>query len=49
LTKTELEESPDMDNWAEVTNQSDWTLANLQEQIMVPAPNGAGFFRLATP
>ena len=44
-----LEQSPDLYNWTEVTNTSILNLANLQEQMVVPATNVTGFYRLATP
>jgi hypothetical protein len=43
-----LEQSGDLYNWSTVTNAPVLNMANLDEQIVVSATNGAGFYRLAT-
>ena len=41
-----LEQSGDLDNWSAVTNAPVLNMANLQEEVLVSATNGAGFYRL---
>jgi hypothetical protein len=41
-----LQESPDLINWTDVTNAPVLNLTNLQNQIVLPSPDGNNFFRL---
>jgi hypothetical protein len=41
-----LQQSPDLINWTEVTNQPVLNLTNLQNQVTLPPPDGNSFFRL---
>jgi uncharacterized repeat protein (TIGR03803 family) len=41
-----LQQSPDLVNWTDVTNSPMLNLTNLQDQTMLPTPNGNSFFRL---
>lgn len=43
-----LEESSDLQNWSELTNQPRLDLANLLDEITLPMTNSAAFYRLAT-
>jgi hypothetical protein len=45
-TNMVLQDSPDLSNWAMVTNVPSLNDTNLQEQVMLPEGNGNGFFRL---
>lgn len=44
-----MQQSPDLTSWAHLTNAPRLNLTNLQNEIMLSAPNGRGFYRLATP
>jgi hypothetical protein len=41
-----LQQSPDLMNWTDVTNQPVLNLTNLQYQVTLPPPDGNSFFRL---
>jgi DNA-binding beta-propeller fold protein YncE len=41
-----LQQSPDLQNWTDVTNPPMLNLTNLQNQVTLPAPDGNSFFRL---
>jgi len=41
-----LQQSPDLLNWADMTNQPVLNLTNLQNQVTLPPPDGNNFFRL---
>ena len=41
-----LQQSPDLRNWTDVTNQPALNLMNLQNQIILPSSGGNSFFRL---
>jgi DNA-binding beta-propeller fold protein YncE len=41
-----LQQSPDLMNWTDVTNQPVLNLTNLQNQVTLPPPDGNSFFRL---
>jgi DNA-binding beta-propeller fold protein YncE len=41
-----LQQSPDLLNWTDLTNQPVLNLTNLQNQVALPAPGGNSFFRL---
>jgi DNA-binding beta-propeller fold protein YncE len=41
-----LQQSPDLLNWTDVTNQPVLDLTNLQNQVVLPPPDGNNFFRL---
>lgn len=45
-TNMVLEESPDLDSWAVLTNVPSLDFANLREQLTLSATNGRAFFRL---
>lgn len=47
-TNMALEESPDLMNWAIVTNVPLLNYSNLQEQVTLPSGSGNGFFRLVS-
>ena len=40
-----LQESPDLMNWTDVTNPPALNLTNLQNQVTLPPPTGNSFFR----
>jgi hypothetical protein len=44
-----LQQSCDLHNWSDVTNQPLLNLNNLQNQVMLSPTNSSGFYRLATP
>jgi hypothetical protein len=41
-----LQQSPDLSNWTDMTNMPVLNLTNLQNQVMLPTPDGNNFFRL---
>jgi hypothetical protein len=41
-----LQESPDLVSWTDVTNAPVLNLTNLQNQVILPPPDGDSFFRL---
>jgi DNA-binding beta-propeller fold protein YncE len=41
-----LQQSPDLSNWTDVTNLPVLNLTNLQNQVVLPPPDGNSFFRL---
>jgi uncharacterized repeat protein (TIGR03803 family) len=41
-----LQQSPDLMNWTDVTNQPALNLTNLQNQVTLPSQDGSSFFRL---
>jgi hypothetical protein len=41
-----LQQSPDLSSWTDVTNRPVLNLTNLQNQVVLPPPNGNSFFRL---
>jgi len=41
-----LQQSPDLLNWTDVTNPPVLNLTNLQNQVVLPPPDGNSFFRL---
>ena len=41
-----LQQSPNLLNWTDVTNQPVLNLTNLQNQVTLPPPDGNSFFRL---
>jgi DNA-binding beta-propeller fold protein YncE len=41
-----LQQSPDLSSWTDVTNQPALNLTNLQNQVVLPPPDGNSFFRL---
>jgi hypothetical protein len=41
-----LQQSPDLLGWTDVTNQPVLNLTNLQNQVVLPSPDGNTFFRL---
>ena len=44
-----LEQSSDLQNWSELTNQPCLNLTNLLDETTLPMTPGVGFYRLATP
>ena len=44
-----LQQSSDLANWSDVTNEPVLNLTNLQNQVMLPASSSSLFFRLKTP
>jgi hypothetical protein len=45
----DLQQSPDLFNWLEVTNAPVLNLNNLQDEVVLSDTNNAGFYRLKTP
>jgi hypothetical protein len=43
-----LQQSPDLQNWSDVTNQPCLNFTNLNDEVDLPMTNSLGFFRLAT-
>ncbi|MGH7941409.1 MAG: hypothetical protein ACREE6_04390 [Limisphaerales bacterium] len=41
-----LEQSANLSNWSVVTNAPALDMANLRDQVAMPATNGTGFYRL---
>jgi len=41
-----LQQSSNLTSWTDVTNQPVLNLTNLQNQVVLPPPNGNSFFRL---
>ncbi len=44
-----MQQSPDLQNWADMTNQPVLNLANLQNEVILPPPGSNVFYRLKTP
>ena len=44
-----MQESPDLQNWADMTNQPVLNLANLQNEVILSPTGGDAFYRLKTP
>jgi hypothetical protein len=48
-TNFEMQQSSDLLNWADMTNQPVLNLTNLQDEVILPPPGSNVFYRLKTP
>jgi hypothetical protein len=44
-----MQQSADLQNWADMANQPVLNLTNLQNQVFLPPPGSNAFYRLKTP
>ena len=44
-----MQQSADLQNWADMTNQPVLNLANLENEVILSPPGSNCFYRLATP
>jgi len=44
-----MQQSSDLQNWADITNQPVLNLTNLQDEVILPPPGSNVFYRLKTP
>ena len=44
-----MQQSSDLQNWSDMTNQPILNLTNLQDEVFLPPPGSNVFYRLKTP
>ena len=44
-----MQQSADLQNWADMTNQPVLNLTNLQNEVILPPPGSNVFYQLKTP